>query len=60
MVEDNNLISLSLLELSEQRYLNPRVYNIPKSSHWFNEILPSYNDKRFKKILRMTQKALQN
>jgi hypothetical protein len=57
IVEDNNLISLSLLELSEQRYLNPRIYNIPKSSHWFNEILPSYNDKRFKKILRMTPES---
>src|ERR1043165_6248243 len=54
IVEDNNLISLSLLELSEQRYLNFRVYNIPKSSHWFNKILPFYNDKHFKKILRMT------
>lgn len=57
IAEDNDLITFSLLELSEQRYLNPRIYNIPKSSHWYNEILPSYNDKHFKKILRMTSES---
>ena len=57
IAEDDELITLSLLELSEQRYLNPRTHNIPKSSHWFNEILPSYDDKRFKKILRMTSES---
>ena len=27
------------------RYFNTRLYNIPKSSHWYYEILPSYDDK---------------
>src|ERR1043165_6367221 len=36
---------------------NNNLIFIPKSSHWFNEILPSYNDKHFKKILRMIPKS---
>src|SRR3990170_8521601 len=56
IAEDNNLITWSLLELSEQRYFNPRTY-VSKSSYWYNEILPSYDDKRFKKILRMTSES---
>ena len=53
-IEDNNIVTFGLLSLSEMRYFNTRLYNIPKSSHWYYEILPSYDDKRFKKILRMT------
>ena len=29
------------------------MYNISKSQDWYNNILPSYDDVRFKKILRM-------
>src|SRR5436190_1984168 len=54
-IEDNNIVTFGLLSLSEMRYFNTRLYNIPKSSHRYYEILPSYHDdKRFKKILRMT------
>ena len=53
-IEDNNIVTFGLLSLSEMRYFNTRLYNIPKSSHWYYEILPSYDDKRFKKILRIT------
>ncbi|PKY32136.1 hypothetical protein RhiirB3_531931 [Rhizophagus irregularis] len=44
---------LSLLALNEARYLEPRIYNVAKSQYWYNNILPSYNDIRFKKIMRM-------
>ena len=54
--EENDLITSSLLLLSEKRYFNTRLYNIPKSSHWYYEILPLYDDNRFKKILRMPPK----
>ncbi|PKC57337.1 hypothetical protein RhiirA1_498420, partial [Rhizophagus irregularis] len=43
----------SLLALNEARYLEPRIYNVAKSQYWYNNILPSYNDIRFKKIMRM-------
>src|SRR2546429_1396855 len=51
--EDNELFVLSLLVLNEERYLEPRIYNVAKSQHWYNDILPTYDDVRFKKILRM-------
>ena len=35
------------------RYFTPRNYFISKSQHWWCEILPLYNNIRFKKILRM-------
>ena len=54
--EENDLITSSLLLLSETRYFNTRLYNIPKSSHWYYEILPLYDDNRFKKILWMPPK----
>ena len=44
--EDRPVMTLSL---SEIRYFNTHLYNIPKSSHWYYEILPSYDDKHFKK-----------
>ena len=33
--------------------MESRKYNIAKSQYWYNNILPSYDDSRFKKILRM-------
>ena len=50
---DNELFIFSLLILNEKRYLKPRIYNIAKSQHWYNNILPTYGDVRFKKVLRM-------
>ena len=51
--EDSEIFMLGLLALNEVRYLEPRVYNIAKSQDWYNNILPSYDDIRFKKIMRM-------
>src|ERR1044072_8993255 len=51
--DDNELFIFSLLILNEECYLEPRIYNIAKSQHWYNEILPTYDDVRFKKVLRM-------
>src|SRR6266536_1315587 len=51
--EDTENFMLGLLALNEVRYLEPRVYNIAKSQYWYNNILPSYDDIRFKKIMRM-------
>ncbi|CAB4435518.1 unnamed protein product [Rhizophagus irregularis] len=51
--EISEFFMLSLLALNEVRYLEPRIYNIAKSQHWYNNILPSYDDGRFKKIMRM-------
>lgn len=49
---NNDLIKEILLALSSSRYLAPRNH-IPKSKHWYHEILPLYDDIRFKKVLRM-------
>jgi hypothetical protein len=49
---NNDLIKEILLALSSLRYLVPRNH-IPKSQHWYHEILPLYDDIRFKKVLRM-------
>jgi hypothetical protein len=51
---DNNddFIKEILLVLSSLRYLVPRNYVI-KSQQWWYEILPLYDDTRFKKVLRM-------
>src|SRR5215471_7652720 len=51
--EDSEISILSLLAFNEVRYLEPRVYNIAKSQYWYDNILPSYDDIRFKKIMRM-------
>ncbi len=48
-----DLIKEILLVLSSSRYLTPRNYSISKSQHWWCEILPLYDDIRFKKVLRM-------
>jgi hypothetical protein len=49
---NNDLIKEILLALSSSRYLASRNH-IPKSKHWYYEILPLYDDIRFKKVLRM-------
>ncbi|CAB4438334.1 unnamed protein product [Rhizophagus irregularis] len=49
----SEIFILSLLALNEAHYLEPRIYNVAKSQYWYNNILPSYNDIRFKKIMRM-------
>ena len=51
--DDNELFIFSLLILNEERYLKLRIYNIAKSQHWYNNILSTYGDVRFKKVLRM-------
>ena len=51
--DDNELFILSLLALNEERYLESRIYKVAKTQHWYNEILPTYDDVRFKKVLRM-------
>ena len=40
-IENNNIVTFGLLSLSEMRYFNTHLYNIPKSSYWYYEILPS-------------------
>jgi len=51
--EDSEIFIFSLLALNEVRYLEPRIYNVAKSQYWYDNILPSYDDTRFKKIMRM-------
>lgn len=51
--EENELIILGLATLLESRYLEERTRNIAKSKNWYNDILPKYDDSRFKKIIRM-------
>ena len=51
--EISEIFILSLLALNKARYLEPHIYNVAKSQYWYNNILPSYNDIRFKKIMRM-------
>jgi hypothetical protein len=50
---DSEIFIFGLLALNEARYIEPRIYNIAKSQYWYNDILPSYDDIRFKKIMRM-------
>ncbi|GBC00351.1 hypothetical protein RclHR1_03820016 [Rhizophagus clarus] len=51
--EISEIFTLGLVALNEVRYLEPRIYNIAKSQYWYHNILPSYDDIRFKKIMRM-------
>jgi len=51
--EEKEFFIFGLLTLNEERYLESRIYNVAKSQHWYNYILPSYRNIRFKKILRM-------
>lgn len=48
--DDNELFILGLLALNEERYFEPRMYNITKSQDWYNNILPLYDDVRLKKF----------
>ena len=54
--EISEIFTLGLLILKEVRYLKPRIYNIAKSQHWYHNILPSYDDIRFKKIIQKISK----
>jgi hypothetical protein len=38
--------------LSSSCYLVSRTHNVVKSNHWWYEILPLYDDIRYKKVLR--------
>ncbi|CAB4444815.1 unnamed protein product [Rhizophagus irregularis] len=49
----SEIFMLGLLALNNVRYLETHKYNITKSQYWYNNILPSYDDSRFKKIMRM-------
>ena len=51
--EEKEFFIFGLLTLNEEHYLESCIYNVAKSQHWYNYILPSYGDIRFKKILRM-------
>jgi hypothetical protein len=52
--DDNELFILGLLALNEEHYLKTHTYNsVVKLKHWYNDILPAYDNIRFKKILRM-------
>ena len=55
--EISDFFMLSLLALNEVCYLKLRIYNIAKSQYWYNNILPFYNDSRFKKIMRIFPKS---
>ena len=50
---DNELFIFGLLTLNEEYYLEFHIYNITKLQYWYNNILPSYEDIKFKKVLRM-------
>ena len=52
MNTSDDLIKEILLVLSSLRYLVPRNH-VLKSQHWYHEVLPLYDDIRFKKVLRM-------
>ena len=52
LVDNDDLIKEILLVLSSLRYLVPRNH-VVKSQHWWYEILPLYDEIRFKKVLRM-------
>ena len=51
--DTSEIFMLGLLVLNKIRYLESRTYNVAKSQYWYNNILPSYDDSRFKKIMRM-------
>ena len=51
---------LGLISLFETWYLEQRNYNVIKSKDWYHNILPNYDDSRFKKIIRMNPVNFQN
>jgi hypothetical protein len=54
---DDNLVQCceEVLAVLQFRYSGPRTIKILKSKDWFNNILPSYDDDRFKSCLRVTR-----
>lgn len=51
--EISEIFTLGLVVLNEVCYLKSYIYNIVKSQHWYYNILPFYDNIRFKKIMRM-------
>ena len=51
--EENEIVMFGLTLLLKIWYLEQRNYCIVKSKEWYNDILPKYDDNRFKKIMRM-------
>ena len=59
--EENEMVMLGLtLLLGTQYYLEQKNYNVIKSKDWYHNILPNYDDSRFKKIMRMNPVNFQN
>src|SRR3989337_2212983 len=52
LADNDDLIKEILLVLSSLRYLVPQNH-VVKSQHWWYEILPLYDEIRFKKVLRI-------
>ncbi|EXX68738.1 hypothetical protein RirG_102460 [Rhizophagus irregularis DAOM 197198w] len=51
--EENEMVMLGLTSLLRTRYLEQRNFHVAKSKHWYYNILPKYDDYRFKIIMRM-------
>ncbi|PKY55610.1 hypothetical protein RhiirA4_427641 [Rhizophagus irregularis] len=51
--EENEMVMLGLTSLLGTRYLEQRNFHVAKSKHWYYNILPKYDDYRFKIIMRM-------
>src|SRR6266542_3621562 len=51
--EENEMVMLGLTSLLGTRYLEQRNYNVAKSKDWYHNILPKYDDNRFKIVMRM-------
>lgn len=55
---DQELLSVveNFLTVTKYRYIGPRTFKIPKSRDWYLNVLPYYDDGRFKSCLRVTRK----
>jgi len=51
--EENEMVMLGLTSLLGTRYLEQRNYNVAKSKDWYHNILPKYDDNRFKIVMRI-------
>ncbi|CAB5107573.1 unnamed protein product [Rhizophagus irregularis] len=51
--EENEMVMLGLTSLLGTRYLEQRNFHVAKSKYWYYNILPKYDDYRFKIIMRM-------
>ncbi|CAB4424036.1 unnamed protein product [Rhizophagus irregularis] len=51
--EENEMVMLGLTSLLRIRYLEQRNFHVAKSKYWYYNILPKYDDYRFKIIIRM-------